>query len=94
MAIVSASCKAEAARKDPGNYNLYFPALFLFYRCLYYCNYTYLTMTRQNRYNVFFPGQMNQLHKSWVHHLLQADKLNKVTLAHKRLYNMHKFASP
>lgn len=51
-------------------------------------------MTRQNRYNVFFPGQMNQLHKSWVHHLLQADKLNKVTLAHKRLYNMHKFASP
>lgn len=37
---------------------------------------------------------MNRLHKSWVHHPLQADKLNKVTLAHARLYIMHKFASP
>ena len=37
---------------------------------------------------------MNRLCKSWVHHPLHADELNEVTLAHRRLYIMHKFTSP
>lgn len=82
MDSVSASFKAEAASKDPYKSNSILQVLLLLQMHIFHQDQTEYV-------ELFFPGEMNKVHKSWAHHPLQADKL-----VHRGHYIMHKFAGP
>lgn len=79
VATVPASCKAEAAMKDPDRHNLCFPVL-----CFYLTDASIIAnehiSPRLECTKSFVPGQMSRLHRPWSQTLLQVDKRNEATL--------------